>query len=92
MKKLENMTMTEMRSLSARVQQAMNAARAKEIEKLRIEAEKLAAKSGMTIADVFGDQPRKRRSNRIYNPADKTQSYGGYGPKPKWLKAMERAA
>ena len=97
MKKIAKMTLKELiarkqniESELAWIADRMDAEKEKEKESVRAEAEKLAAASGMTLADLFGKKRTKRaKKPRIVNPANKTQSYGGYGPKPKWLKEME---
>lgn len=92
MKPIDKMTLKELDNLSARVEKARLAARQIEMDRVRAEAEKLAAASGMTIKDLF-NTPRKTRKAkpRIVNPKDKTQSWGGHGPKPAWLKEIEQA-
>ena len=84
------MNLKELTALSTRIERAMDAAKAKELEAVRAEAEKMAANAGLTLADLFGKKRTKHaKKPRIVNPANKSQSYGGYGPKPKWLKEME---
>ena len=87
MKPIEKMTFKELTALSVRVDKALAAARVQEANKIRAEAEKLAAASGITLADLFGKKHAKKP--RIVNPANKAQSYGGYGPKPKWLTELK---
>ena len=48
------------------------------------------------MKDIVGSPKPKARKHkrkaRIYHPTDKSKSYGGYGPKPAWLKEMEATA
>jgi len=56
----------------------------------------MAAEAGFKLTDIFDvgttlGRRKMKQKPRIYHPTDKTLSYGGYGPKPKWLKEMETA-
>lgn len=93
MKSPEKMTLKELTALSTRIDRAMDAAKEKEVETVRAEAEKLANAAGMTLADLFGSTRKKRKAKaRIVNPLDKSQSWSGLGRKPVWLKELEANA
>jgi DNA-binding protein H-NS len=100
MKKIAKMTLKELTARKQNIESElvwiadrMEAEKEKEKEVIRAEAEKLAAASGMTIADLFGKARKKRKAlRRVYNPSNKSQSWGGAGPKPKWLKEIEANA
>jgi DNA-binding protein H-NS len=93
MKSPEKMTLKELTALSTRIDRAMDAAKKKEVETVRAEAEKLANAAGMTLADLFGKKRTKHaKKPRIVNPLDKSQSWSGLGRKPVWLKELEANA
>ena len=89
MKKIANMSLKELLQASVEIERAKAAAKQKERGRVLAEAEKLAAASGMTLAELFVTRKKRSKKPRIVNPADRTQSYGGYGPKPAWLKRIE---
>jgi len=93
MKKLEKLTLAELNELSEKIAPAIEAAKEKERAALVAKVENLAVEAGYSFAELF-KRPRKQRKNlkRVYNPQDKSQSYRGAGPKPKWLKEIEATA
>lgn len=58
---------------------------------VRARAEKMAAEAGFDVRDLFNAKRKHKKKARIYHPTDKTKSYGGYGPKPDWLRELNDA-
>lgn len=88
----KKVTMREAIAIKANAEEVIEKRRDEEKARIQTEARNMAAASGFTITEIFDAKPSRRRSKqkpRIYHPTDKTLSYGGYGPKPKWLKEME---
>jgi DNA-binding protein H-NS len=100
MKKIAKMTLKELIARKQNIESElvwiadrMDAEKEKEKESVRAEAEKLAAASGMTLADLFNGTRKKRKAKaRIINPDNKSQSWSGLGRKPVWLKEIEANA
>ena len=58
---------------------------------VKARAEKMAKDAGFDVSELFGRKQKRPKKARIYHPTDKTKSYGGYGPKPDWLRELENA-
>jgi DNA-binding protein H-NS len=91
---LDKMTYAELAELRDRVDAAMIAAQAAERQALRVEMEALAAKAGLTVAEVLGSNGRggsKLKGSKVAvkyrNPKDASQTWTGRGRKPNWLVA-----
>jgi hypothetical protein len=92
----KKVTMREAIAIKANAEEVIEKRRDEEKARIQTEARKMAAEAGFKLTDIFdvGATPKRRKIKqkpRIYHPTDKTLSYGGYGPKPKWLKEMETA-
>ncbi len=92
---LGTMTYAQLLELRDRVDTAILAAKAAEKRELRAKMETLAAKAGLTLADVFdiknGTGTKTLRGTKVAvkyrNPKDSTQTWTGRGRKPNWLAA-----
>jgi DNA-binding protein H-NS len=92
---LGTMSYAQLLELRDRVDAALVAARAAEKQELRAKMEALAAKSGLTLADILetkiGAGSRKLKGSKVAvkyrNPKDATQTWSGRGRKPNWLAA-----
>lgn len=87
---LDKMSYAELAELRDRVDAAMIAAQAAEKQALRAELEAMAAKSGLTIADILGNgKGGSRKGSKVAvkyrNPKDTSQTWTGRGRKPIWL-------
>ena len=91
---LDKMSYAELSELRDRVDAAMVAAQAAEKEALRAQMEALAARSGLTLADVLGNGKRssKLKGSKVAikyrNPKNPAQTWTGRGRKPNWLVAL----
>lgn len=87
---LDKMSYAELAELRDRVDAAMIAAQAAEKQALRAELEAMAAKSGLTIAEILGSgKGGSRKGSKVAvkyrNPKDTSQTWTGRGRKPIWL-------
>lgn len=89
---LDKMSLVELRELSERVAEAIIAAEAAEKRAFKDEIEALAAKRGLTIADILGTRPSGRGAMKgtkvavkYRNPKDPSQTWTGRGRQPNWL-------
>jgi DNA-binding protein H-NS len=90
---LDKLSFAELRELRDRVDAAMSAAQISEKKALREEMEALAAKAGLTIAEILGGQKAAAKSSmkgskvavKYRNPKDASQTWTGRGRKPIWL-------
>ncbi len=90
---LDAMTYAQLRDLRDRVDAAMLATQASERQELRAKMEAMAAKAGLSIADVLGGKAASGSSKlkgskvvvKYRNPKDSTQTWTGRGRKPLWL-------
>jgi DNA-binding protein H-NS len=91
---LGTMTYAQLLELRDRVDTAILAAKAAEKRELRVKMETLAAKAGLTLADVFdiknGTGTKTLRGTKVGEVSqskDSTQTWAGQGRKPNWLAA-----
>jgi DNA-binding protein H-NS len=92
---LGTMSYAQLLELRDRVDAALEAARATEKRELRAKMESLAAKAGLTLADVLSTAGRPNSSKlkgtkvpaKYRNPKDATQTWSGRGRQPNWLVA-----
>ena len=87
---LDKMSYAELAELRDRVDAAMITAQAAEKQALRAELEAMAAKAGLTVAEVFGNgKVGGRKGSKVAvkyrNPKDASQTWTGRGRKPIWL-------
>lgn len=90
---LDSMTYAQLRDLRDRVDAAMLATQASERQELRAKMEAMAAKAGLSIADVLGSKSVNNSSKlkgskvavKYRNPKDTSQTWTGRGRKPLWL-------
>ena len=89
---LDKMSYAELSELRDQVDAAMIVAQANEKKELRAEMEAIAAKAGLTLAEILGG---KRGSSmkgskvpiKYRNPKDADETWTGRGRKPNWLTA-----
>jgi len=90
---LDKMSYAELSELRDQVDAAMIVAQANERKELRAEMEALAAKAGLTIADVLGGKRggSKAKGTKVAvkyrNTKDMTETWTGRGRQPRWLVA-----
>jgi DNA-binding protein H-NS len=79
-------------SLRDQVDAAIVAAKAAEKQALRQKLEDLAAKSGMSLAEVMGKKRGSKGKSAVKyrNHADPSQTWTGRGRKPIWLVQAEK--
>lgn len=90
---LDKMTYAQLCELRDRVAEAIVAAHAAEKKALREEMEAMAAKAGLTMADILDGRRGGARSPmkgtkiavKYRNPKDADQTWTGRGRKPLWL-------
>ena len=90
---LDKMTHAQLLALRDQVDTAIVAAKAAEKQALRQKLEDLAAKSGMSLAEVMGKKrggSKGKAAIKYRNPADPTQTWTGRGRKPIWLAQAEK--
>jgi DNA-binding protein H-NS len=93
---IKNMTRKELEKLGSDVEKALVKLQKKDLKKIRLEMDKLAAAHGVTVADVLGGRapaPAKKavkakaKSTPKYaNPKDTSQTWTGKGRQPVWFK------
>ena len=87
---LDKMSYAELSELRDQVDAAMIVAQANEKKELRAEMEAIAAKAGLTLAEILSS---KRGSSmkgskvaiKYRNPKDADETWTGRGRKPNWL-------
>src|SRR5690606_22790421 len=92
---LGTMSYAQLLELRDRVDAALEAARVAEKRELRTKMESMAAKAGLTLADVLDTTARARSSKlkgtkvaaKYRNPKDASQTWAGRGRQPTWLVA-----
>ena len=92
---LSSMSYAQLLELRNRVDAALVAAKAAEKNNLRAKMESLAAKSGLTLADILNTKTSAASSKlkgvkvavKYRNPKDVSQTWTGRGRKPNWLAA-----
>ena len=93
---LKNMSRKELEKLGADVEKALAKLQKKDLKKVRLEMEKLAAAHGVSVADVMGGNapaPTKKAVKakaksvpKYANPKDASQTWTGKGRQPVWFK------
>jgi DNA-binding protein H-NS len=89
---LDKMSLKDLVSHKADVEQAIVAARHRERQEILQKMEELAGESGFTINELLGGKGKaKGRASasgaRYANPDNKSQTWTGRGRKPNWLIA-----
>lgn len=92
---LGSMSYAQLLELRDRVDAALVSAKAAEKQELRAKIEAMAAKSGLTLAEVLDTKSEGLRSRlksskvaiKYRNPKDMSQTWTGRGRKPNWLAA-----
>ncbi|MDB9944108.1 H-NS histone family protein [Octadecabacter sp.] len=92
----KNMTRKELEKLGADVEKALAKLQKRDLKKVRLEMEKLAAAHGVSVADVMGGNapaPAKKAVKakaksvpKYANPKDASQTWTGKGRQPVWFK------
>jgi DNA-binding protein H-NS len=93
---IKNMTRKELEKLGSDVEKALVKLQKKDLKKVRLEMDKLAAAHGVTVADVMGGNapaPAKKAVKakaksvpKYANPRDSSQTWTGKGRQPVWFK------
>ena len=91
---LGSMSYAQLLELRDRVDAALVAAKAAEKQSLRAKMEALAAKAGLTLADILDTKTSGSNKHKGFkvnvkyrNPKDHAQTWSGRGRKPIWLVA-----
>lgn len=92
---LGSMSYAQLLELRTRIDAALVAAKTAEKKELRARMEAIAAKAGLTLADILntksGVGSRKLKGSKIAvkyrNTKDTSQTWTGRGRKPNWLAA-----
>lgn len=82
----------EVASLIEALQADLDTLKDAAIIRVREEWEEKAASLGMTPAEVWGFDAKRKRAKgtpKYRNPADPTQTWTGRGKRPGWLKGVE---
>ncbi|MDE0968973.1 MAG: H-NS histone family protein [Octadecabacter sp.] len=95
---LRNMSRKELEKLAGDVEKSLDKIRKKDLKKVRLEMEKLAAAHGVTVEDIIGNKPpakaapKKTASAKVKSPPkyadseDKSKTWTGKGRQPEWFK------
>ena len=93
---LNDMTRKQLEKLGKDVSKALDRLHKKDLKKVRLEMEKLAAAHGVRVEDVLGGTkaaPRKstkatkaKSPPKYANPSDASQTWTGRGRQPVWYK------
>ncbi len=94
---VDKLSLKELTDLEARVKRAIVSAQAREKEEFRNEVAALAAKRGISVAEVFGATRGARAGGKVAvkyrNPDNPSDTWTGRGRQPKWLAAaMKKGA
>jgi DNA-binding protein H-NS len=90
---LENMTYPQLVELRGRIDAAMEAVKVAEKDKLRAQMEAIAAKSGLSLAEVVGGRNRQSKAKgakvapKYRNPRNPQETWAGRGRQPAWVAA-----
>ena len=87
-------TKREAETVIARAELRIAELKTEERNAVKAKLEKLAKDAGLVVTVKNGATAKRKRKmpNRtVRHPTDKTKKYGGYGPKPKWLKELNSA-
>jgi DNA-binding protein H-NS len=84
---LSNYSLDELRSLSADVARQISANEKSMLADARNRIKQIALQAGLRLDELVAKTRRKPAPASIYvNPDDETQTWGGRGRKPAWLK------
>ncbi|MFQ3183000.1 MAG: DNA-binding protein H-NS [Alteromonas macleodii] len=96
---LRSMSRKELEKLASDVEKSLDKIRKKDLKKVRLEMEKLAAAHGVTVEDIIGNKPttkaapKKAVASKVKSPAkyadseDKSKTWTGKGRQPEWFKS-----
>jgi DNA-binding protein H-NS len=84
---LDNLSHAQLLDLQKRIAAAIVERKAEEARDVKEKMQALAAKSGFSLAELFGGRRGKRGPAAIKyrNPKDSSQTWTGRGRKPNWL-------
>lgn len=88
---VDKLSLKELNDLDARVKRAIVAAQMREKEEFRNEVAALAARRGISVADVFGAARGAKAGGKVAvkyrHPDSPSDTWTGRGRQPKWLAA-----
>jgi DNA-binding protein H-NS len=94
---LKSMSRKELEKLAGDVEKSLEKLRKKDLKKVRLEMEKLAAAHGVTVEDIMGSKATTKASPKnavkpksapkYSDPADKSRTWTGKGRQPEWFKS-----
>jgi DNA-binding protein H-NS len=90
---LDKLSYTELLDLQKRVEAAIVERKAAEAREMKQKLEAVAAKSGFSVAELFGGKRGGKRGPvavKYRNPKNPSQTWTGRGRKPNWLSEAVR--
>ncbi|MFZ4807799.1 MAG: H-NS family nucleoid-associated regulatory protein [Hyphomicrobiaceae bacterium] len=91
---LDKLSYADLAELKTRVEAAMAARKAADAHAVKLQMQELAAASGFSVSELFGDKRSARKGAasavKYRNPKDPTQTWTGRGRKPNWLVEATR--
>ncbi len=86
---VDKLSLKELVSLEAKLQNAIAEARAKERSELKKKVAELAASHGFTVSELLGGRGTSKTKGvaKYANPDDPNDTWTGRGRKPLWLVA-----
>jgi hypothetical protein len=88
---IENLSYVKLLEHKNHVEKAVAERRELEKRKLKNRVTKLVSDAGLTVDEVLRTRKPRKALKVTRNPKDRKQIYRGAGPKPQWLKQMEKA-
>lgn len=86
---LSKLSIDDLKKLTGSVDKEIGRQQKAKIEQARADMEKIAARLGMTAAQVLGIEKKRKTSKTVgvpkyRNPADASQTWTGRGKRPGW--------
>lgn len=83
---INRLSLKEINSLEAKLAEAKVEAEERAKTELKEKIAALIEDSGLTIHEIYNIKPSKKKlAIRFMNPEDRTQTWVGRGPRPRWL-------
>lgn len=84
---LDTYTYAELLKLQERIEEAITAKRAENVQATKEQLRAMAEKAGFDIKELFGKRgsPKGTGVAKYRNPKDSSQTWTGRGRKPNWL-------
>lgn len=90
---IEKMTLKQLQAHRAKIDDAIEAAKQKELAAVKAKVKAIAEDAGLTVAEVMEVpprtyKPRKKSKVKHVNPKNKSQTWSGMGRPPSWYKQL----